>query len=41
MTAPSYTEDLTDVDSADSDANWEESGDSNWDDGGASDSDSD
>ena len=36
MTAPSYTEDLTDIDLAANDTNWEECNASNWNTGGAS-----
>ena len=36
MTAPSYTEDLTDVDLAANDVNWEECNATNWNTGGAS-----
>jgi hypothetical protein len=34
MTAPSYTEDLTDLDLAEATTNWAESSDGSWDDGG-------
>jgi hypothetical protein len=41
MAAPSYTEDLTDIDLAEATTNWDESGDTGWDDGGAPAADSD
>jgi hypothetical protein len=41
MTAPSYTEDLSDIDLAEATTNWAESTDSNWDDGGSPTADAD
>lgn len=41
MAAPSYTEDLTDIDLCEAVGNWDESGDPGWDDGGAATADSD
>jgi hypothetical protein len=41
LTVPSYTEDLTDIDLAANDTNWEESSASGWDTGGASTDDAD